>query len=367
MAKMKRHILIINPFGVGDVLFSTPLVVALKKLYRGAYVGYICNIRTKEMLQTNPDVDEVFVFERDEYRLLWKTSKLECIKKLFDFWRTIHRRKFDVVIDLSLSKEYAFLCWLVGIRERRGFNFKGRGRFLTYRIPFDGFNDKPVGEYYLDLMSMEKPARDITTVLVTADNDRRYIEDFLKTSGVRQNDLLVGIAPGGGASFGKKDQGRRRWGAGKFRELADRIAEKYKAKIILIWGHDERDVVEKISAGMKNSALIAPTTTIREMAALCKKCRLVICSEGGPLHIASSQGVKTVSIFGPVDEKVYGPYPPSQRNVVVTSRADCRPCYRRFKLPECNTRKCLEDITVDDVFNEIAKLDLNNTFPDMAR
>ena len=116
-----------------------------------------------------------------------------------------------------------------------------------------------------------------------------------------------------------------------------------------------RDRAKDIAGLMKQKPLIAPKTGIREMAALCKRCRMVICSEGGPLHIASSQDIRTVSIFGAVDERVYGPYPPSKDNLVITSSVECRPCYRRFKLLECSNRKCLEEISVDTVFNALTE------------
>ncbi len=356
---MPQNILIINPFGIGDILFSTPLVSALKRSYAGCYIGYICNTRTKDILETNPDVAETFVFERDEYRVLWKQKKSECVRKFLDFWRRIHKKRFDWVFDLSLGKEFAFLCWLAGIKERSGFNYKGRGRFLTRKIPFDGFNDKPVAEYYLDLLSSRFGHLDrsgqIETMLQASPADNEYIGDFLKKSGVADNDFLIGIAPGGGVSFGKKDLERRRWGAEKFSELADRLAERFVARIILIWGPGEEKLARDIKTGMKNKVFMAPATTIRQMAALCKRCRMVICSEGGPLHIASSQHIKTVSIFGAVDEKVYGPYPPGKDNLVITSDVECRPCYKRFKLPKCDKRVCMEWISVNTVFNALTK------------
>ncbi len=356
---MEKRILIINPFGVGDVLFSIPMVSALKRIYSGCYIAYICNIRTKDIVETNPDIDEIFVFERDEYRKLWKTSKAECIKKLASFWKRIKNRKIDIALDLSLGKEYAFFCWLVGIRERRGFNYKGRGRFLTYKIDFNGFNDKPVAEYYLDLIPSpqrgEGQGEGHRTTLIPTDSDKAYIDDFLRKSGIKEQDVIIGIAPGGGISFGDKDQDRRRWGAEKFSQLADRLVDKHSARIVLIWGPGEKDLVDKIAVLMKQEALIAPETTIRQMAALCNRCKVVICSEGGPLHIASSQSAKTVSVFGPIDEKVYGPYPPGENNLVITSNVDCRPCYRRFKLPQCSDRICLKNISVDDVFGAISE------------
>jgi len=342
---MRKNILVINPFGIGDILFSTALVSAIKKAYSESYIAYICNLKTYDILNTNPDINEVFVFERDEYRNLWKQSKIAAIKKFLGFWREIKKKQFDIVFDLSLGKEYAFFCWWAGIKDRRGFNYKSRGRFLNHKLPFDGFNDKPVAEYYLDLLGVAERSS-APTVLITTDEDKRYVDTFLTQSGVKNSDILIGIAPGGGMSFGQKNQDRRRWGVKKFAELADKINEK----IVLIWGPGEEGLIKEIASLMKQKPLIAPPTKIREMAELCKRCKLVICSEGGPLHIANSQGVKTISVFGPVDEKVYGPYPKEEKNIVVTSDANCRPCYKKFKLPDCEHKKCLENISVDKVF-----------------
>ena len=349
-----RNTLVINPFGIGDVLFSTPLVSCLKTRDPKSYIGYICNIRTKEILETNPEIDEIFVFERDEYRALWKKSKVKCVKQLLNFWKKIKSRKFDKVIDLSLGREYAFLCWLIGIKERCGFNYRGRGRFLTHKVVFKGFDDKPIAEYYLSLID-SRLEDNRKTVLAVTNEDIKSIENFLKESKIKDEDILIGLVPGGGISFGKDDQDKRRWPAEKFSKLADAIIKKFNAKVILIWGPEEKSLVDKIVAFMKEKALVAPKTSIREMAALYRKCKIVLCSEGGPLHIASSQGIETVSIFGPVDEKVYGPYPPSEKHTVIKSNIDCRPCYKHFKLPKCNTRKCLKDISVEEVFNNVSR------------
>ena len=353
-----KKILVINPFGIGDVLTSTVLVRQLRKGNPNSYIAYICNLKVKDILVTNPDINEVFVFERDEYRNEWKKSKIRSIIKFLGFWREIKKKKFDVVFDLSLGKEYAFFCWRAGIKDRRGFDYKGRGRFLNYKIPFDGFNDKLIAEYYLDLLpvlrtgplSRSENGKSGNTVLVTTYEDKRYIDNFLTQSGVRSNDVLVGIAPGGGMSFGLKNQDRRRWPAKKFAELADKVIEKFNTRIVLIWGPGEESLVKEITYLMKQKPLIAPATKIREMAELCGRCKLVICSQGGPLHVANSQGVKTVSIFGPIDEKVYGPYPLGENSIVVFSDVDCRPCYKKFKLPECEHRKCLESISVDKLY-----------------
>ena len=362
---MKR-ILIINPFGIGDVLFSTPLISVLKGEYNGCYIGYICNIRTEEVLTTNPGIDKVFVFERDEYRALWKKSKLGCLKKLYNFWKEIKKRRFGLLLDLSLGREYAFLCWLIGIKERRGFDYKGRGRFLTHKIRFEGFNERPVAEYYLDLFrdiprlrsgqagQGTRGKESIGTLLVTTDKDKECIDNFLKGQGIKEGDVLVGVAPGGGASYGEEKSHYKRWGCEKFALLSDRIVS-YGAKPILLGGPKEKKLIKDVELRIQSKPLIGPDTKIREMAYLIKRCRAFVCNDGGLLHIAVSQDTPTVSIFGPTDEKVYGPYPASEKHIVVTNDVDCRPCYRRFRLPECTDRKCMEGLSVDVVFNALSK------------
>ena len=93
-------------------------------------------------------------------------------------------------------------------------------------------------------------------------------------------------------------------------------------------------------------------TNLGQFVSLLARLNLVICNDGGPLHLAVSQGVKTVSIFGPVDPRVYGPYPaePDRHRVILNEELRCRPCYHQFRLPPCPyERACLTSISVDDV------------------
>jgi ADP-heptose:LPS heptosyltransferase len=199
-------------------------------------------------------------------------------------------------------------------------------------------------------------AEAISTVLITTNEDKVYIDAFLTQSGVKDSDILVGIAPGGGMSLGKEKQGAKRWPAKKFAELSDKIMEKLNLKLILIWGPGEEDLINEITCAMKSKPMVALKTTVRKTAALMKRCDLVISNDGGTVHLAVSQDTPTISIYGPTDDLVYGPYPKSEKHIVVTSKINCRPCYKKFKLPECEHKKCLESISVDEVFCKLVSL-----------
>jgi len=351
------RILIVNPFGIGDVLFSTPLVGNLREAYSESYIGYICNIRAKDVLYDNPQINEIFVFEKDEYRNLWKQEKFKCIKKFISFLTQIKKKKFDVVIDLSLGHQYNLFLWLIGIRMRIGYNYRNRGRFLTHKIGISGYNDKPIAEYYLDLLKFLdiKPKRFNLKMSIPV-GDKNWADEFFKNNGLKKEDLIVGIIPAGGASWGKVFS-YRHWPMENYAKLADRLITELNAKIIIFGDSSEQNICRRVQDIMQEKAISAcGKTSLKQFAALLGKCNLVVCNDGGPLHVAVSQDVMTVSIFGPVDEKVYGPYPPKAEHIVVTKDIECRPCYRRFKLPACpNKRICLRGLFIDGVFRAIEK------------
>jgi ADP-heptose:LPS heptosyltransferase len=109
---------------------------------------------------------------------------------------------------------------------------------------------------------------------------------------------------------------------------------------------------------MRNKPInLTGKTTLEEFSAVLSRLRLLVTNDGGPLHMATALGVKTVSIFGPVDERVYGPYPDSDKHLVVTNEIQCRPCYRKFRLPECVRDKvCINAVSIEDVYQSVRRL-----------
>ncbi|MFH0772258.1 MAG: glycosyltransferase family 9 protein [Candidatus Omnitrophota bacterium] len=346
MPKKLSNILIINPFGIGDVLFSTAVVDAIARQIEGCNVGFLCNRRTEPLLKYNPDLKWVFVFEKDEYRQLWKTSKLECVKKFRLLLKEIKSKKFDAVIDLSLSRQFGFFTWLLGIPRRVGFNYKKRGIFLTRKLDISGYNDKHMVEYYLSLLDLLnlKPLSCRPKVYLS-ESDRRWAELFLREAGINKDDLIIGVIPGGGASWGK-DAGIKHWNKAGFSEISDELIEKRKARIIIFGDESETGICDAVRKNMRNPIISAcGKTTLSQFAALVSMCRLVIANDGGPLHLAAAMQTSTVGIFGPVSEKVYGQYPPGKNHKIIKSEIECRPCYKNFKLRNCADKRCLNEIS----------------------
>jgi len=138
-----------------------------------------------------------------------------------------------------------------------------------------------------------------------------------------------------------------------FAKVCEDISAKYGAKVILFGSASEKEICDDIVNSIKTKVIMAcGKTRIGEFLALLERCNLIITNDGGPLHMAVAVGTKTISIFGPVDEKIYGPYPPDPNHIVLSVKdLPCRPCYQKFKYNTCDKRTCLSRITPADVMD----------------
>ena len=353
--KNYSKILIINPYGIGDLLFTTPLLSNLREFYPKCKIGVVLGSRTKQILEFNPDVDKIYVFDKGFF------DKLSFFKKwqyLIKICRSIKKESYELLIDLSNSSQYGFIGkFFLGIPLRIGFNYKGRGRYLSETIYLEGFSDKHVVDYYLSLLKLvdidpiPKPLR-----FPLKQDIINKIGKYLITKGIEEGNLLITLVPAGGLSWSDKAS-YKQWPQEKYARLADRLILELNAKVIIAGAETDRDICLEVLNLMKSKeAMIVSNFNILEFAALCNLSNLVVCNDGGPLHVAVSQKTPTISFFGPVDEKVYGPYSEQSEHAVITREIGCRPCYQRFKFTECGTKDCLNLISVEEAFCKVKEM-----------
>ncbi|MBI4708394.1 MAG: glycosyltransferase family 9 protein [Candidatus Omnitrophica bacterium] len=183
------------------------------------------------------------------------------------------------------------------------------------------------------------------------------MKHVFEAAGFSENDFIVGIAPGAGASWGK-DAKFKHWPAIKYAQLAEKLSLDLGAKIVILGDSSDMPIGEMIFGMMKNKPLdLTGKTSLGDFAAAIKNLNILVTNDGGPLHVAVALGINTVSLFGPVDDLTYGPYPASSKHVVIKKDLACRPCYKNFRMPLCQfDRECIKSIEVDDVFTMIRRM-----------
>ncbi|MBN2119856.1 MAG: glycosyltransferase family 9 protein [Candidatus Omnitrophica bacterium] len=359
MRNKSPSFLIINPFGIGDVLFSTALIRNLRDNFPESKIFYLCNRRADSILSSHLLIHKTFIYERDEFEGIKKKSKLLWFRAFREFISQIRKEEIDICLDLSLNSQFGFFAWLAGIKKRFGLNYKKRGRFLTKKIPISGYEDKHVAEYYLDLLRLLDIEPQERKLEITVDPEcKTWADKFIDSKGLR-GVLIIGVAPCGGQAFGK-DAYIKRWPEANFSALVKRLVDELGAKIFIFAGPGEKkETFNIINLSQRPQSCFEFTDyPLEKIVALVEKCSLFIGNDTGPLRFANAFSKKIVALFGPVDDKVYGLYPhDSGKYAVLKKDLPCRPCYKKFKLPLCPyDKKCLRDIKVDEVLEAVRAL-----------
>lgn len=349
--KNNPKILIINPFGLGDVLFSMPLVDAIKKALPAAKIFFLCNERTDSLVAMNPVIEKHFVFNRDYWRQSFSSNPFSFLRHFLSWLGEIKKERFDMAFDLSLGREYSFFLMLIGVKERIGLDYKKRGIFLTKKITLEGYAKKAVSEFQLQLLGLAgiNAVNGNGAVLEVPHKAMEHADWFFKKHGVGADAFILAVAPGGGRSWGK-DAIYKQWAPERFADAANKLARQLHAFVVLIGDKDEKGLLEQTARGIGVPYAVIAGEPLSHVCAYLAHSRLLLANDGGLLHLGHALGIKTVGIYGPVDPAVYGTYPRTAKTRVVAARVECGPCYQSFRFPTCeHNRQCLEKISVDEV------------------
>lgn len=354
-----KKILVVNPFGIGDAIFSLYLVEVIKSRLPQAEIGFLGNERTAPLLRMNRSVDICHEFNRDEFRLLRRNNWAAFVSKILRFAGEIKKERYDTLFDLSLGREFSFVAALLGIHRRIGFDFKKRGRWLTHKTKLEGYEKKHVVDWQLGLLQhLGFETDNVSTRLpfFVSERSKKEARDFLVPYGCRDETVFFAAAPGGGKSWGH-NAAYKQWPVGKFAKVINDCPQASGAVPLIFGDAEERPILEQLKKEVLVPAVIVAGETLEIVSALLERSRFLLCNDGGLLHLANALGVKSVSIYGPVDEKVYGPYGTDIPHEVLVEPVPCRPCYQKFHFPPCqHERRCLEELSTDKVLAAVEKI-----------
>ena len=333
-----KRILIVNVNWIGDVIFSTPFIKAIRDAYPDSYIACLLHPRCVEILKGSPRIDEIIVYD-EEGRHKGIIGKLILIFYL----RKIH---FDTAFILHRSFTKALLTYLAGIKERIGYPTKKRGLLLTRAI---GLPEEEVHkvEYFLGLArGSGVKVSDVSYEFFVPETDRGSVKKFLEVRGVADKDRLIVLCPGG-------NWGPKRWPKKNFAELADMLAEGLNAKIVLSGAKKDAALVEEIRGMMKNVPVVScGQTTLKELGALLERADLVVANDSGPMHLAVAMKSSVIALFGPTSPGLTGPYGEGRYRIIRKDEECEVPCYDIT----CTDNRCMSAITVEEVFKEAEKL-----------
>ncbi|MEW5802162.1 MAG: glycosyltransferase family 9 protein [bacterium] len=345
-----RKIAIIKLSAIGDVVHALPVASALRERYPDAHLAWIVQGKCRDILEGNPDLDEVIVFDKDRWLLEipYPHKTASILWEMYRFGSRLRRAGFDLAIDLQGLIKSGLLTRLTGAGTRIGFRADycrepASARFTNCHIaPSSG--DVHIIDRCLSLIRGLGADTDHKRFKFhIPKEDHASIAAFLKKKKVPKDTLLVLINPGAGWKT-------KLWGEENYAALADRIVLELRGRgvaVIFLWGPKELSMVKSIQKKMHQPSLLACPTNLKQSLALMQRAHLFIAGDTGPLHMAAAIGTPCVGIYGPSSPERNGPY--GDFHTVVQAAVPCKGCFRRF----CDNIICMESIPVDEVMDAV--------------
>jgi ADP-heptose:LPS heptosyltransferase len=144
----------------------------------------------------------------------------------------------------------------------------------------------------------------------------------------------------------------RRWPAGHFAELINRLIETDDVNVVLIGGPEDAAIAAAVLDKVRDReriSIAAGELGLAELLSLLARCALFVGNNSGPKHIAAALGLPTVGVHsGNVDLREWGPV--GRNAVAVWRKVECAPCY--LTQPEQCPRSlaCLTELQPSDVY-----------------
>jgi len=300
---MNERILIIKLGAVGDVVHTLPVLETLRDRFPEAHLGWAVEEPAQPILDGNPALDDLILLERKRMR------GASGVAYFRDWIRDLRRRKFDTVLDPHNLFKSGLIAFASGARSRIGFKKFREGNFLfmNRRVESAPRHRHAVEKYLslLDPLGIRETDWSIRFPIVLSARDEEWADGYWISQGFGNRELLSDsvVAVNPGANWPSK-----RWPPERYGQAAERLSKDLGVRILILWGPGERTLADRIARSISGTSVIAPETNLKQLAALIKRCRIVIMGDTGPLHMAAAMGVPAVALFGPSDPVRNGPY-----------------------------------------------------------
>ncbi|ATA19990.1 ADP-heptose:LPS heptosyltransferase [Gibbsiella quercinecans] len=334
-----KNILIIRRDNIGDLVCTTPLIEGLKIAYPEARLYLLINKVSQDVVKNNPHLEQVFIYKKAKHKAKNETTLGVYWQRLMIFLR-LRKITFDAAILANpVPCKYSLrLAKMAGAKHIIGADL-GNGdidRPFT-SADFHGQHQVERTFSYLSALTDNPPPIPDVRVYLT-DEERRQAAQRVQA-----------LLPGAQRIFAVHISSRspkRRWPVERYAEIIRRLAE-HGVSALIFWSPQGTLAPDDIGDQKRAEQLLAqcqgapvalyPTASVRELLAGFDRCEMVLCSDGGQMHLASALNKTQVVLFGDTDQAAWHPWS-GQYHILQTPSGDCI------------------DVSVEDVWQKMQRL-----------
>jgi len=331
----ERRVLLINSTALGDLLFSTPAIRALKETFPDWRLDLLVNPSYAALVRHNSCLERILPFPGRSWRLL-------------PLMREMPRAHYDLAIILhGNDPEATLLAWAAGSPYIIGSGGSPLSFAYSARVARKDPLEHAIERRFKFVRLLGADAADKRMQLFLPPGESDRAEALLTSHFGAKPPLLV--------AFHSTGSGRYKWWPGQsFAALGRNLHETYGASFLIISGRQDRQEAEALAARLQKPSLVTGgRLPLPMVAALLSYCRLLVANDSGPLHMALALGVPSIALLGADHPCRVGPYQVDWGTFLYRKEEVCSQehCLNRA----CPDSRCLQAIRVADVVDLIRK------------
>lgn len=282
---------------LGDLLFSLPVLEAIKKQYPDIKLYSVVRSNLVELLKSARLVDKIFIKEKG----LFKRLKLI---------QNIKKENIKTAILFSESPETLITAFCSNIKNRVGFKTSSFNFLLTDKADKIGVPSLSNNINLATKLGILNIKTDYTGILQINENSNKNADKWLKENNIKEKEFIVISI---GASARRQDKCLRN-------EVWVQTINKLhllNKKVVVIGAKWEKEHIEAIISKCDNVPKIyLPENGLTDMAGFIKKSNFFIGIDSGLMHLSASLGIKCIALYGNTDPSQIGPQPLNEHIII---------------------------------------------------
>ncbi len=269
----------------------------------------------------NKRVRHIFVIPRNK-------NGLHKIFAYFNIFKRLFNERYDLLAHFSVDWRGALLARLLNVdmsvsrkTARRGYFWHQSFDFLAPELD----TERPMAEQDVDLLRSSNlykkssaPAYDLSI----SSKLKNKVNLWLKKHDIHSNNKLVVIHASSRWKF-------KEIPIGAWTKIIDALILK-KINVVISGSQDDFKTNALIFNLCESKPVLTKDFSLEDTAALYERADLVLTIDSMSTHLASAVKTPVVSLFGPTNEKIWGPWKGTYKVIGLTSQDSeifaCRPC-----------------------------------------
>lgn len=348
---------------LGDAIMTTPALLRLREAYPQAHITLLSPSKLADLFHAHPAIDDTITFAPGD--------------KVWQIGQRLRQSKYDLGLVFPNSPRSALELWWAGLPRRVGVSRGLRNCLLTTVIPALPESTPMLKRSRRQISNLLSHSQSSPTRTLPA--RAHHIHHYLHLAAavgasslplppliqVNDEDLqhararfglegspLLGLNPG--AEYGPA----KRWPADRFAAVALEAQRQWNCRWVILGGAGDVAIAHEIAHTLARAGyppiVLAGQTSLRELAAVLKLCRVVLTNDTGPMHLSAAVGTPVIALFGSTSPELTGPgLPGATQHACLRVPVPCSPCFRR----DCPIDfRCMLEMEVDLVLRHLSRM-----------